>query len=137
MILSRCGYRCDLCLAYRENVEADRAVQQILSDGWHTYFGFRIPADQVICDGCRATSTRLIDTSCPVRPCAIERGLDTCAACPDYVCARLAERLVLFDEVAARIGHAIPEEDRRRFIAPYENRARLDELRGHATGGVT
>jgi hypothetical protein len=48
-ILTRCGYRCDLCLAYRPNVEADPANQQTLSDGWHKYFGFRIPAEQIIC----------------------------------------------------------------------------------------
>jgi hypothetical protein len=28
--------------------------------------------------------------------------------------------LVIYEEVAARCGHAIPEEDRERFIAPYE-----------------
>ena len=129
-ILSRCGYRCDLCLAYRPNVEADPSNQQVLSDGWYKYFGFRIPADQIICDGCLAEAPRLIDKSCPVRPCVIERGLRTCAECPDYACAKLADRLVVYEEVAARCSHPIPEEDRVRFIAPYENRRRLDDLRG-------
>ena len=32
-ILSRCGYRCDLCLAYRPNVEANPAGRRELSDG--------------------------------------------------------------------------------------------------------
>ncbi len=129
-ILSRCGYRCDLCLAYRPNVEADPSNQQILSDGWYKYFGFRIPADRIICDGCLAEAPRLIDKSCPVRPCVVERGLHNCAECPEYVCARVADRLVIYEEVAARCPSPIPEEDRRRFIGPYENRKRLDDLRG-------
>jgi hypothetical protein len=32
-ILSRCGYRCDLCLAYRPNVEANPSNREIVSDG--------------------------------------------------------------------------------------------------------
>jgi hypothetical protein len=128
-ILSRCGYRCDLCLAYRPNVEADPSNRQVLSDGWYTYFGFRIPADQIICDGCLARAPRLIDKSCPVRPCVMEKGLHNCAECPEYICPKLAERLVVYEEVATRCPGPIPEEDRRRFIGPYENRKRLDDLR--------
>jgi hypothetical protein len=80
-VLTRCGYRCDLCLAYRPNVEAHPENRQILSDGWHTYFGFRIPADQICCDGCMSEDPKLIDTACPVRPCVLERGLASCATC--------------------------------------------------------
>ncbi len=128
-ILSRCGYRCDLCLAYRPNVEANPSNQQIVSDGWHKCFGFRIPAHEIICDGCMAENPRLIDKSCPVRPCVIERRLHNCAECPDYVCDKLAGRLVVYEDVAARCPHPIPEEDRTRFIKPYENKNRLENLR--------
>lgn len=129
-ILTRCGYRCDLCLAYRPNVEARPSNQGTLSDGWHKYFGFRISPEQIICDGCMANNPRLIDTACPVRPCDIERGYANCSECPDYVCEKLVERLVVYEDVAARLGCPIPDEDRARFIAPYENKRRLDSLRG-------
>jgi hypothetical protein len=129
-ILTRCGYRCDLCLAYRPNVEANPSNQQTLSDGWFKYFGFRIPAQQVICDGCMAHTPRLIDINCPVRPCVIARGYDHCAQCLEYTgCERLAERLVIYEQVAARVPAMIPEADRVRFIAPYENQRRLDQLK--------
>lgn len=129
-ILTRCGYRCDLCLAYRPSVEACPANQQTLSDGWYQYFGFRIPAAQIICDGCMAQDARLVDSACPVRPCVIERGYTNCAQCADYDgCERLAERLVVYEEIAARVPGLIPKEDRARFIAPYENKRRLDLLR--------
>ncbi|NLZ03646.1 MAG: DUF3795 domain-containing protein [Phycisphaerae bacterium] len=128
-ILSRCGFRCDLCLAYRPNVEANLAGRQVLSDGWHKYFGFRIPAEQIICDGCMAENAHLIDKSCPVRPCVMERGLANCSQCPDCPCAQLTERLVVYEELATRTPFPIPSEDRTRFIAPYENKRRLDQLR--------
>lgn len=128
-ILTRCGYRCDLCLAYKPNAEANPSGRQKLSDGWFRYFGFRLPPEQICCDGCMSTDPKLIDQSCPVRQCVIERGLENCSQCDLYVCEKLAQRLVVFEEVKTRINTEIPDEDRRRFIQPYENKQRLDSLR--------
>ena len=128
-ILTRCGYRCDLCLAYRPNVEANPSNAEVLSDGWQVYFGFRIPPKEILCDGCMAEDPHLIDRSCPVRPCVIARRLPNCASCPEYGCPRLVERFVVYEEMAARRATPIPEEDRRRFITPYENKRRLEALR--------
>lgn len=128
-ILSRCGYRCDLCLAYAPNVAAHPDYPQLLSDGWFRYFGFRIPAEQIRCDGCLSGSTRLIDAGCPVRPCVLARGYDNCSQCTEYGCDRLQDRLVVFEEVERNAGTTISPEDRARFIRPYENRERLEKLR--------
>ena len=128
-ILTRCRYRCDLCLAYRPNVAATPSNQQKLSDGWHKYFGFRLPPSEICCDGCMADNPKLIDASCPVRPCVIERGLDNCSQCEDYVCEKLAQRLVVREEVERRTGLEISEDDYACFIRPYENKRRLDALR--------
>ena len=128
-IVTRCGYRCDLCLAYRPNVEAHPGNRQALSDGWFKYFGFRIPAEEIICDGCMADNPQMIDQTCPVRPCVIESGLDNCSQCEEYVCEKLIERLVVFEEIKGRIHTEIPEDDYLCFIRPYENKQRLDALR--------
>ena len=128
-LLARCGFRCDLCLAYRPNVESNPGIQETLSDGWHEYFGFRIPPEKIVCDGCIAPDSDPIDDECPVRPCATARHFATCAQCSDYICDALATRLVVYEDVAARVGRPIPEEDRARFIAPYENKPRLEALR--------
>ena len=129
VILTRCGYRCDLCLAYRPNVEANPANRQVLSDGWFKYFGFRIPPQEIVCDGCLSPDPRLIDSACPVRPCVIERGLDNCASCGEYGCARLEERRVTFEGIQAAASDQIPPEDYQRFIRPYENHRRLEAIR--------
>jgi len=127
-ILTRCGYRCDLCLAYKPNVESHPSNQQKLSDGWHKYFGFRIPPEKIICDGCMADDPTLIDQACPVRPCVIEKGLDNCSHCGQFICEKLTERLVMCEEVIKRVNAEIPEDDYLCFIRPYENKKRLDEL---------
>jgi hypothetical protein len=128
-ILTRCGYRCDLCLAYRPNVESNPANRPILSDGWQQYFGFRLPPEQICCDGCMAENPHLIDKNCPVRPCVLARGLDNCAQCDDYGCEKLQERLVDYEALRLKSGQAIPPADRLRFILPYENKLRLEAFR--------
>lgn len=128
-IVSRCGYRCDLCLAYRPNADARPENRQILSDGWHKYFGFRIPPEKISCDGCLAEHGQLIDEACPVRSCVISRSLQNCASCSEYACEPLLGRMVEAEVLAARAGSPIPPEDRARFIMPYENRRRLEQLR--------
>lgn len=128
-ILTRCGYRCDLCLAFRPNVEATPSNQRKLSDGWFKYFGFRLPSADICCDGCMEHAPKLIDQNCPVRLCVIERGIENCAQCDLYVCDKLKDRLVVYEEVQQRIGFTIPVEDRICFIQPYENKNRLAALR--------
>ena len=128
-ILTRCGYRCDLCLAYKPNVEKHPENRQKLSGGWHRYFGFRLPSAEICCDGCMSEDPHLIDQNCPVRPCVIERELDNCSQCEEYICDKLKQRLVTYEGVAERVGSEILEDDRECFIRPYENKERLDALR--------
>lgn len=132
-ILTRCGYRCDLCLAYRPNVESQTANRQKLSDGWFRYFGFHLPPEEICCDGCLTSSPHLIDQDCPVRSCVLDRQLENCAQCAEPGCPRLAERLVSFEEVQQRTPHPIPLLERAWFILPYENQDRLQALRPSAT----
>ena len=127
-ILSLCGMRCDLCLAYKPNVEAHPENRQILSDGWYKYFGFRVLPEEIQCTGCFAEGNPTLDNACPVRPCVIEHELQNCAGCEDYICARLKERLTTFEDIQAKFNQPIPEYDRILFIRPYENAARLAEI---------
>lgn len=127
-VLSYCGMRCDLCLAFRPNITAHPENRQLLSDGWHEYFGFRILPEEILCQGCRNTESQTLDTECPVRPCAIERTMEHCALCEDYICENLRERLVDFEHMQAAYGKPIPQVDRERFILPYENANRLANL---------
>jgi hypothetical protein len=110
-------------------VEKNPANQQVLSDGWFKYFGFRIPAEKIVCDGCMTQNPNLIDQECPVRPCVNARGLTDCGKCKNYDCEKLQERWVVYEEIAKKAGEPIPPDDRKRFIEPYENKERITKLR--------
>jgi hypothetical protein len=126
-----CGYRCNLCPAFRENLVGEED-QRNVSDGWFKYYGFRIAPKEISCDGClpeNCDNPRQIDPGCAVRRCAQERGLPNCAHCDKYVCDELAKKFVDFDEVAGKHGGPIPPEDYARFLKPYEARKVLDDIR--------
>jgi len=127
--LSKCGFRCDLCLAYGPNIETHPENRKILSDGWHTYFGFRIPPEDIFCAGCSSEGEPTLDKECPVRPCATSREVTHCGICDEYICDKLTQRLITFDEIQAKFSQPIPEADRQQFIRPYENAQRLEKLR--------
>jgi hypothetical protein len=133
-VISRCGMRCDLCLAYTPNRPDDLEELQRLSDAWEKYFGFQTRPEDLQCDGCWAEGGRLLDKDCPVRPCVIERGLDNCAQCEDYICGRLEQRLGAREEIENRLGVEIPEDEYQLAIRPYENKKRLEALRAEGQG---
>ncbi len=129
--LSCCGYNCKYCPAYSGNI-TDKDRQQTVSDGWFKIYGFRIPAEQCICDGClteHCENPRRIDTKCPVRPCVLAKGIPNCAYCDDYICTKLSKRIVNPKEVIKKCKEPISKEEYERFIKPYDNKTKLDEIR--------
>jgi hypothetical protein len=128
-IITKCGYRCDLCLAYKPNVEK-KDQRQILSDGWYNIFGFRVEPEDIICDGCvSCENPKLIDTECPVRPCAIEKKVDNCAYCDEYICEKLKQRIVNRIDLEKKLNRKLIQSEYDLFVKPYESKKRLDEIR--------
>ena len=126
-ILSKCGYRCDLCPAYTENIKSD-AEKSAVSEGWKRLFGFEVPPDEVECAGCH-NKGKHADTGCPVRPCVIEKGFENCAACPNFECDSLKTRTGFLDDYLKKGGQVISGEDYQRYVLAYEGRQRLLKVR--------
>lgn len=128
-ILTRCGYRCDLCLAYQPNVKKNDR-RKVLSDGWYNLYGFRIEPEDIICDGCiSCKNPRLIDKDCPVRPCVIEKKIDNCASCADFICDKLKQRIVGRRDIENKLNRKLTEKEYELFIKPYESNERLEKIR--------
>lgn len=125
-ILTRCGFRCDICPAYEKNIQGQEELKTIRS-GWRSYFGFDIPEDRIACVGC-LNEGRHADADCPVRPCAVERRIQTCADCPDFECERLKSRMDFAESVIPKFRN-IPERDFERYFRPYLSRERLERIR--------
>jgi hypothetical protein len=93
-MIGYCGYNCHLCAARSD----DPAIRQRMVDGWRRIFGYEnYTAQNVKCDGCRSDG-KIADTSCKARPCARERGVESCAQCDEFACSKVK------DLIASREG---------------------------------
>ena len=123
-ILGRCGYRCDLCAARSDDV----ALRQRLVDGWRKYLDHQMyTVENVRCDGCMSNG-RLADKNCPVRPCAIEKGVENCAFCDEFPCDKLDGLICSRQRFSEKLGE-IPEEDYNLCLRQFESEQELNELR--------
>ena len=134
-ILARCGYRCDLCPAYRENLAGEEYQRRIVA-GWKQFYDADAEPADVYCDGCldlRKEARRPDTASCGVRTCAVERGIANCANCQDYPCAKAASKPLSRANIEARVGRALSPEEYRLFVQPYEADRHLGTVRRHPT----
>jgi hypothetical protein len=129
-IISKCGFRCDLCLAYYKNLQ-NKEDREKLKYGWMKYFEINIDPAQLHCEGCASNdkNAKVADSSCPVRPCALEKGYNTCAECDEYICDKLKTRACAYQPVLEKFSVGIPDEDFQIFIKPYQGDKNLNDLR--------
>ena len=128
-ILSYCGYRCDLCPAHRGNLKDDDDRRKV-SEDWIKYYDLKVEPCEVDCDGCVAAS-EAPNPNCKVRPCAMERGVENCARCDDFVCEKIRRQIDAVEPIATKHAESMPPEDHERYIAPYRPEARLRKIRGN------
>jgi len=125
-IVAKCGYRCDLCLAYEANLNGD-ADRQRMSEALAKYYNYTIPPEQIRpCQGCGATA-EAPDPNCQVFPCLVARGLDNCGQCPDFGCEKLKTRMDTVEECLKRCPD-VPKKDYEQFFRPYLSRGTLMDV---------
>lgn len=103
-MISFCGLNCRECPAYIATRENDDAKRQKVAVMWSKLFKTEIPADAINCDGCRTEGGRLFGhcTNCAIRSCGMEKGVENCAHCADYSCAKLDGFLEFLPNKSAR-----------------------------------
>jgi len=115
-MIGYCGYNCHLCPARSD----DPTLRQELVEGWKRLYGHEnYTAENVQCCGCKGDGATA-DKECQVRPCAQEKGLESCADCEDFACPKLKPLIhsIFFItdreyDVCMRQFHAMPNLVRR------------------------
>lgn len=84
-MLAYCGLYCEQCSARLAAIEKDwRHVEAIPSK-----FGRkRTELDEYFCEGCKGDN---ICGPCDIKECAVAKGVNSCAECGDFPCARIDE----------------------------------------------
>jgi len=91
-IIASCGLDCAACEAYQATQADDEAAKQAVVEKWRVEYNHPdMTLADVVCDGCPSTG-RLIPYchTCPIRACAVEKGVANCATCEEYdTCEKL------------------------------------------------
>jgi hypothetical protein len=88
-----CGLVCSECEAYAATQAGDAEAIAAIAPEWSRRYGVALKPDDIWCDGCASESERTIRHAreCPIRPCAREQGLVSCATCEQYPCDNLKQ----------------------------------------------
>jgi hypothetical protein len=85
----RCGLFCGHCEIYIAYSTNNLTAQKRIARAYSETKGKTIQPVQVKCLGCKGTSSSLWRSSCQVRLCAEEKGLEFCYQCREFPCDTL------------------------------------------------
>ncbi len=99
--IAYCGLDCEKCEARIATVNDDAALRGKVAREWSELNGVEITPEMINCDGCRADGRKTVycDRLCPVRQCALGKGVETCGDCADIeTCGKVGQILENSDE---------------------------------------
>lgn len=105
-----CGLKCDTCPIHLATLKQDRSQQRKMRKSiarqCSEHYGMDLQAKDITdCDGCRANTGRLFSgcLNCRIRKCIIEKNIESCAYCSNYICEILSEHFTLDPDAKTRL----------------------------------
>ncbi|WP_243349072.1 DUF3795 domain-containing protein [Parabacteroides sp. FAFU027] len=99
-MIGYCGLNCDTCPIHLATIEPDiekqKNMRETIAREIERAYGTVVTPEEINdCDGCRAESGRLFTgcLDCKIRACAIEKQIESCGLCSEYICDRLKDFL--------------------------------------------
>jgi hypothetical protein len=85
-MIGYCGYNCYLCAARSEDIN----IRRKMVEAWQKYLGHEhYTAENVKCEGCKSEGGKIADKKCKARPCARNKGFESCAQCNEFPCDKV------------------------------------------------
>lgn len=84
-MIAYCGLDCEKCDAYLATIHNDNALRERTARAWSELNQVPILPEHINCLGCRQEGVKTVfcQSLCQIRPCALEKGVETCGGCPD------------------------------------------------------
>ena len=81
--IAYCGLDCERCEARLATASDDDALRRKVAKKWSELNGVEITPEMINCAGCRVdgVKTPYCDSLCPIRQCALAKGVSTCGEC--------------------------------------------------------
>ena len=84
-LIACCGLDCEACDARIATLNDDQALREKTAKRWSELNGVEITPAMINCEGCRTAGakTPYCESLCPIRQCALGKGLATCGDCAE------------------------------------------------------
>ena len=84
-LIAFCGLDCEACDARIATLNDDQALREKTAKRWSELNGVEITPAMINCEGCRVAGakTPYCESLCPIRQCALGKGVATCGACAE------------------------------------------------------
>ena len=84
-LIAYCGLDCEICDARIATVTNDWDLRKEVVHKWSELNGVEIKPEMINCVGCRVegVKTPYCESMCPIRICAVKRGVETCGFCEE------------------------------------------------------
>jgi len=82
-LIAYCGLDCEKCEAFIATRNDDDALRKKVAEEWSRLNNVEITPEMINCEGCctDGLKTPYCDSLCPIRKCALTKGLGTCGDC--------------------------------------------------------
>ena len=82
-LIAFCGLDCESCEARIATVNKDDALRRKVAAEWSKLNRVPITPEMIHCAGCRTEGVKTLycDRLCPIRQCALAKGVETCGSC--------------------------------------------------------
>ena len=86
--IAYCGLDCETCEARMATIHKDDELRKKVAKLWSELNGVEITPEMINCVGCRIDGVKspYCDSLCPIRHCALKRGVETCGDCGEMKC---------------------------------------------------
>lgn len=84
-MIAFCGLDCGKCDAYIATKNNDQALREKTAKLWAELNNAPILPEHINCEGCRVDGMKTVycQNLCPIRICALRKGVETCGQCSD------------------------------------------------------
>jgi hypothetical protein len=90
-MISFCGLVCDECGAFLATKSDDDEKRKEIAESWSKMYDAGLKPEDINCRGCVSDGAVVFAHCkvCEIRKCGMEKGVQNCAYCEEYVCDKL------------------------------------------------
>jgi len=113
-MIAFCGIDCGECPAYKATQTDDSEKLAEVAKEWSSD-ELKLGPEDVLCDGCHSERVFNWAHNCTTRLCGLEKDVENCARCDEYLCDKLEKQWGMLGEATRAACKATLDDLARRY----------------------